>query len=80
MLGQHLLQDVNGEPERAPTSFSSRNFSKMGFTALAHGGVLPVHHDVETGKSYWLPRDCKPTDGIQIDGKPYGWTPELVKV
>jgi hypothetical protein len=50
----------------------------MGFTVLAHGGVLPVHYDVEKNRGYWIPKGSLPTQGVVIEGKEYGWTnPDL---
>ncbi len=47
---------------------------KMGFKALAHGGVLPIHWDTNTNEGYWLPKGSKPTQGVLLDGKEFGWT------
>ena len=52
-------------------------FSKLkdlGLKLLAHGGVLPVHWDVETQTPYWLPKGSPPVKDILVNGKEYGWT------
>jgi hypothetical protein len=54
--------------------FFFRRLAYMGYTALAHGGVLPVHWDVETNRAYWIPRGAPPVEGLVINGEPYGWT------
>lgn len=43
----------------------------MGFKAMAHGGVLPVHYDGQTG--YWLPKKSYPVKELSFEGKEYGW-------
>jgi hypothetical protein len=59
--------------------FFFRKLHYMGFKALAHGGVLPVHWDIPTNKAYWLPKGSPPTKGVSFNGVEYGWTsPELV--
>lgn len=54
--------------------FFFARLAQMGFKALAHGGVLPIHWDVETQTPYWLPKDSPPARGVKINGKEYGWT------
>ena len=58
--------------------FFFTKLAHMGFKALAHGGVLPIHWDIATNQAYWLPRGTPPTEGIMVDGEPFGWTnPEM---
>ena len=52
--------------------FFFRKLKNLGYKALAHGGVLPIHWD-QAGKSYWLPADTIPTRGVEVNGKPFGW-------
>lgn len=58
--------------------FFFTKLAKMGFKALAHGGVLPIHWDVEKNIGYWLPKGMPPTKGVMVNGKEFGWSnPEL---
>ena len=61
-----------------PDIFFFTKLASMGFKVLAHGGVLPIHHDVDTGKSYWLPKNTPPTQGVTYGGREFGWTPEII--
>lgn len=54
--------------------FFFTKLKKMGFKALAHGGVLPIHWDTETNTGYWLPKGMPPTKGVLVNGKEFGWT------
>ena len=59
--------------------FFYSKLAHMGFKVLAHGGVLPIHWDVEKNVGYWLPKDTPPTRGVMVNGKEFGWTdPELI--
>ena len=58
----------------SPDIFFFSKLAQMGFKVLAHGGVLCIHHDVRTGKSYWLPKDSYPCEGVTVNGEPFGWT------
>jgi hypothetical protein len=60
--------------------FFFAKLARMGFKVLAHGGVLPVHWDVEKQIPYWLPKGSPPTRGIRIDGKEYGWTDPAMEI
>lgn len=58
--------------------FFFTKLAQMGFKVLAHGGVLPIHWDVEKNQGYWLPKNMPPTKGVMINGKEFGWSnPEL---
>lgn len=58
--------------------FFFTKLGKMGFKALAHGGVLPIHWDTEKNQGYWLPKGMPPTKGVLMNGKEFGWTdPDL---
>ena len=54
--------------------FFFTKMASMGFKGLAHGGVLPVHWDVEKNQGYWLPKNSMPVRGMLINGEEYGWT------
>ena len=72
-----LFPKPPGHTDRTGVSTDMFFFSRlahMGFKALAHGGVLPVHWDVEAQIGYWLPKDSPPVRGIKFNGKEYGWT------
>ena len=58
--------------------FFYAKLAHMGFKVLAHGGVLPVHWDVQKQVGYWLPKNSYPVQGINFNGKEYGWTREGV--
>jgi hypothetical protein len=86
------IEQVREYPELFPIEESSKNsgvsgdmffytkLAQMGFKVLAHGGVLPIHWSPDN-KSYWLPANFGPTDGVIYEGKPFGWTnPDMVKV
>lgn len=60
--------------------FFFTKLAKMGFKALAHGGVLPVHWDVEKNEGYWLPKGMPPTLGVTVNGQEYGWTDPKLQV
>lgn len=61
--------------------FFYTRLAQMGFKVLAHGGVLPVHWDVATNQGYWLPKGMPPTEGVTMNGEPFGWTdPAMVSV
>ena len=62
----------------SPDIFFFKRLEQMGFKVMAHGGVLPIHWDVKTNKAYWLPANTPPTRDVVINGKPFGWVPELV--
>ncbi len=66
------------EVDISPDIFFFSRLRHMGFTVLAHGGVLPVHHDVEMCKSYWMPKGSPPIKGVSFNGVPFGWTPEVL--
>lgn len=57
----------------SPDIFFFSRLEQLGFKALAHGGVLPIHHAPD-GKAYWLPKGSYPTQGVIINGEEYGWT------
>jgi hypothetical protein len=72
---------IAGDPQEvdiSPDIFFFTRLAQMGFKVLAHGGVLPIHHDVEKGKSYWMPANTPPTQGVTFNGQPFGWTKEVV--
>ena len=79
-----LFPNPNKNADKVGVSTDMFFFTKlayMGFKALAHGGVLPVHWDVGNNKAYWLPKGTPPTQGVTINGEPFGWTdPEVVYV
>lgn len=65
--------------EISPDVFFFTKLAQMGFKVLAHGGVLPIHHDVTTGKRYWLPKGSHPCQNVIVNGQPYdnfAWTAE----
>ncbi len=72
---------IAGDPQEvqvSPDIFFFSRLRQMGFTVLAHGGVLPVHWDVSTNKSYWMPKGSPPTKDVAFNGVPFGWTPEVL--
>lgn len=62
----------------SPDIFFFTKLEKMGYKALAHGGVLPIHWDGR--KSFWMPANTKPTDGVLLNGKTFGWTDPSLRV
>ena len=60
------FEDRNGEPMRVvgrsgtDDTFFCDLVSKAGYDIIAHGGVLPVHVDYETGNTYKLPKNSYP--------------------
>lgn len=75
------INDVSPNNKGGITSdlFFFTKLRKMGFKALAHGGVLPIHWDVEKNTGYWLPKGMPPTKGVFVNGKEFGWTdPDIV--
>lgn len=60
--------------------FFFAKLAQMGFKVLAHGGILPVHWDVETQTPYWLPKGSPPTKGVKINGKEYGWVDPTLEI
>jgi hypothetical protein len=69
-------QTHNGRVSISPDIFFFTKLEQMGFKCMAHGGVLPIHWDVEKNQAYWLPADTPPTKNVLFDGKPFGWTSE----
>jgi glycosyltransferase involved in cell wall biosynthesis len=74
-----ILADNPSDIEISPDIFFFMRLEQMGFKVLAHGGVLPVHWDVESGKSYWMPANSPPTEGVKFNGQTFGWTEELCR-
>lgn len=60
--------------------FFFTKLNKMGFKAMAHGGVLPIHWDIPKNRGYWLPKDTPPTKGVLCNGEEFGWTDPNLKV
>ncbi len=77
-LFAEMLANDPQEVEISPDVFFFTRLAQMGFKVLAHGGVLPVHHDVTTGNAYWMPKDSPPTRGVSFNGQAFGWTPEVL--
>ena len=71
-----MLERNPQDVEISPDIFFFTRLAQMGFKVLAHGGVLPVHWDVEACKSYWLPKGSPPTQGVTFGGQPFGWVEE----
>lgn len=62
----------------SPDLFFFTKLAQCGFKVMAHGGVLPIHWDVEKNAGYWLPRGMPPTKGVTVNGQEFGWTdPEI---
>jgi len=78
-----LFPELPGKSDRTGVSTDFFFFTKlrhMGFKVLAHGGVLPVHWDIETQTGYWLPKDSPPVRGVKFNGKEYGWTDPAMQI
>jgi hypothetical protein len=60
--------------------FFYAKLAQMGFQALAHGGVLPIHWDIEKNTGYWLPKDSPPIRGVKFNGKEFGWTDPTLQI
>jgi hypothetical protein len=70
------LFEVEDDQRRGGVStdmFFYAKLAHMGFKVLAHGGVLPVHWDVEKQVGYWLPKGSYPVEGVCFNGQEYGW-------
>lgn len=59
--------------------FFYTKLAQMGFKVMAHGGVLPVHWDVEKNIGFWLPKNTPPTEGVTFNGEEFGWTNEKLR-
>lgn len=62
---------IESKPKRCGVTtdmFFCTKLAKMGYKVLAHGGVLPIHWDVEKNQGYWLPEGSYPIKGTQYKG------------
>jgi hypothetical protein len=62
---------IEAKPKRCGVTtdlFFCTKLNKMGYRVLAHGGVLPVHWDVEKNLGYWLPKGCYPIKDTAYEG------------